>query len=319
MTMPPLLSFHAIPQTSVTLSRFAIDDAFPLYPFRAAPVWKVLSLLRREMYAVHKRDMDVAVQPGVGWQLLNEELGKDDLYFPMDPGPGACIGGMIATGYSETNAYRYGTMKDWVVSLTVTGGRHCNQDERSPEQVECWIRSDMGVRGRKWNAWCCHRSSCQDYFETEERSAFPGIHSAGNAAVKLVQKELPKECRLQYNAHFRDKSCPFRAPFDTIFGDSLNRAVHVTASRSLSGLVQSNATKSAALPLSHFCRPKMAPLDLRAESSKVGCLCGIISWGEGCSISPRLAAQEYRSRITRATTGSNAASNRRFNIRSHGT
>lgn len=64
-------------------------------------------------------DLDVVVQPGVGWELLNEELAKVNLFFPPDPGPGAMIGGMIGTGCSGTNAYRYGTMKDWVLSLTV--------------------------------------------------------------------------------------------------------------------------------------------------------------------------------------------------------
>lgn len=68
---------------------------------------------------LHKEDLDVVVQPAVGWELLNEELAKDGLFFPPDPGPGAMIGGMVATGCSGTNAYRYGTMKDWVLSLTV--------------------------------------------------------------------------------------------------------------------------------------------------------------------------------------------------------
>ena len=68
---------------------------------------------------LHKDDLDVIVQPGVGWELLNEELGKDGLFFPPDPGPGAMIGGMVGTGCSGTNAYHYGTMREWVVSLTV--------------------------------------------------------------------------------------------------------------------------------------------------------------------------------------------------------
>lgn len=67
----------------------------------------------------HKDDLDVVVQPALGWELLNEELGKEGLFFPPDPGPGAMIGGMVGTGCSGTNAYRYGTMRDWVLSLTV--------------------------------------------------------------------------------------------------------------------------------------------------------------------------------------------------------
>ena len=68
---------------------------------------------------LHAQDLDVVVQPAVGWEVLNETLGEQGLFFPPDPGPGAMIGGMIGTGCSGTNAYRYGTMKDWVLSLTV--------------------------------------------------------------------------------------------------------------------------------------------------------------------------------------------------------
>lgn len=68
---------------------------------------------------LHKDDLDVIVQPAVGWELLNEELAKDGLFFPPDPGPGAQIGGMVGTGCSGTNSYRYGTMREWVLSLTV--------------------------------------------------------------------------------------------------------------------------------------------------------------------------------------------------------
>lgn len=68
---------------------------------------------------LHKEDLDVIVQPALGWELLNEELATEGLFFPPDPGPGAMIGGMVGTGCSGTNAYRYGTMKEWVLSLTV--------------------------------------------------------------------------------------------------------------------------------------------------------------------------------------------------------
>ncbi|KAF4337288.1 d-lactate dehydrogenase (cytochrome) [Fusarium beomiforme] len=71
---------------------------------------------------LNKDDLDCVVQPGIGWMDLNEELAGHGLFFPPDPGPGAMIGGMVGTGCSGTNAAAYGTMKDWVLSLTVVLG-----------------------------------------------------------------------------------------------------------------------------------------------------------------------------------------------------
>jgi D-lactate dehydrogenase (cytochrome) len=67
----------------------------------------------------NKDDMDVVVQPSVSWMSLNDELSASGLFFPVDPGPSAKIGGMVGTNCSGTNAVRYGTMKDWVINLTV--------------------------------------------------------------------------------------------------------------------------------------------------------------------------------------------------------
>lgn len=64
-------------------------------------------------------DLDVTVQPAVGWMTLNEQIKDSGLFFPVDPGPSAMIGGMVGTSCSGTNAFRYGTMRDWVVNLTV--------------------------------------------------------------------------------------------------------------------------------------------------------------------------------------------------------
>ncbi|KAG7818210.1 hypothetical protein KL928_003211 [Ogataea angusta] len=68
---------------------------------------------------LHEEDLDVVVQPGVGWQDLNAYLDEYGLMFGPDPGPGACIGGMVATNCSGTRATRYGTMKDNVIGLKV--------------------------------------------------------------------------------------------------------------------------------------------------------------------------------------------------------
>ncbi|KAI1246634.1 hypothetical protein MGN70_013535 [Eutypa lata] len=69
----------------------------------------------------NKDDMDIVVQPSIGWQDLNAQLSSmgSGLFFPIDPGPSAKIGGMIGTNCSGTNAVKYGTMKDWVINLTI--------------------------------------------------------------------------------------------------------------------------------------------------------------------------------------------------------
>lgn len=74
-----------------------------------------------EIHAIERDDMTVTLGPGVGWQTLNAELDAREtgLFFPVDPGPGATIGGCIGTSCSGPNAARYGTMKEWVLNMTV--------------------------------------------------------------------------------------------------------------------------------------------------------------------------------------------------------
>lgn len=109
------------------------DNRVPVVPFsggtsleghflptrRSGTVVLDLSKYMNKVLKLNKTDLDVEVEAGVPWEDLNEMLGDAGLLFGCDPGPGAQIGGCVANSCSGTNAYRYGTMKENVVNLTV--------------------------------------------------------------------------------------------------------------------------------------------------------------------------------------------------------
>nr|XP_009418967.1 PREDICTED: D-lactate dehydrogenase [cytochrome], mitochondrial isoform X1 [Musa acuminata subsp. malaccensis] len=75
--------------------------------------------LMKKIKSLNVEDLDIVVEPGIGWIELNEYLKPYGLFFPLDPGPGATIGGMCATRCSGSLAVRYGTMRDNVINLQV--------------------------------------------------------------------------------------------------------------------------------------------------------------------------------------------------------
>ena len=144
----------------------------------------------------HERDMDVVVQPAVGWQQLNQYLARKGLFFPPDPGPGAQIGGMIGTGCSGTNAYRYGTMKDWVISTTIvladgTIVKTRNRPRKSTAGYDL-TRLMVGSSGTLGLATeAVLKVTAKPDNEQVAVIAFPSTYKAVSTVIDAVQQGLP--------------------------------------------------------------------------------------------------------------------------------
>ena len=114
--------------------RVALDHGLPLVPFGAgtslegqvAALAGGVSVDMREMDAIGRPstdDLDVVVGAGATRRALDVRLGPEGVFFAVDPGADATIGGMVATGASGTMTVRYGTMRENVLALTIVNGR----------------------------------------------------------------------------------------------------------------------------------------------------------------------------------------------------
>ncbi|GFF37335.1 D-lactate dehydrogenase [cytochrome], mitochondrial [Aspergillus udagawae] len=155
--------------------------------------------MMNEILEIHEDDMDIVVQPSIQWMELNEKIKDTGLFFPVDPGPSAMIGGMIGTNCSGTNAVRYGTMKDWVINLTVVlaDGR-VMKTRRRPRKTSAGYNLTGMFVGSEGTLGIVTEATLKLAPIPEQTRvgvvAFPTIRDAASTAMQLIRKGIPVQC-----------------------------------------------------------------------------------------------------------------------------
>jgi D-lactate dehydrogenase (cytochrome) len=149
-----------------------------------------------KVLTVHPEDLDCVIEPGVTRKQLNEYLRSDGVFFPIDPGADASLGGMAATRASGTNAVRYGTMKDNVLALkVVTANGELMTTARRAKKTSAGYDLTRLMVGSEGTLGVITELTLRLYGLPEAIAGgtcpFPSVEACCNTAIATIQTGIP--------------------------------------------------------------------------------------------------------------------------------